>query len=103
MKTTAKILAAILGSLMAALVWWAYFSVPPFPETLMLLLATVAKFIASNQLPELMDVWALLGIWSYIVFAILVGFVGLKVVARGSPDKNSYHQFQRTPDGAAEQ
>lgn len=47
----------------------------------MMLLAPVAKLIASNQLPELMDVWALLGIWSYIAFAIVVGCVGLKILA----------------------
>lgn len=68
---------------MAALVWWAYFPVPLFPEGLMILFAPVAKFIASNQLPELMDVWALLGIMSYIVCGIFVGFVGLKIVGRG--------------------
>ena len=103
MKTMAKILAAIIGSFVVALVWLVYFPVPPFPESLMTLLAPVAKSITPNQLPDLMEVWALLGIWSYTVFAIIVGFVGFEVAARNSAEKRSDHPFQRTPNGAAEQ
>jgi hypothetical protein len=102
MKTIAKILAAILGSCLLALGWWALLPSPPFPDELLIVLAPVAKSITS-EVPEVMEVLAFLYIWLYVVLAALVVWIALGAISKVCRRQDSNNQFQRTPSGAAEQ
>jgi hypothetical protein len=69
----------------------------------MLALAPVAKYLASNQVPEVMYFWALLGVWAYVLLALCVFFTARKVLGEKKPRIGSNKQFQQTPNGAAGQ
>lgn len=93
----------LLGSVVAAFVWWAYLPEPPFPERLLMMFAPAAKLITSNQVPDALEMLVLLGIWFYVILAILTGLICLKVSGSYFAAKGPNHQFRRTPNGAAEQ
>ena len=57
----------------------------------MMALAPVTKLVASNQLPDLMEVWALLGILSYVAFAVFVAYFGIKIRARNASVNGPNH------------